>query len=226
MEQEEGCKEYRQPDLVCKLVKALQGSKQSPKGWSEKIHSFLSDHRFQSCSHDGYFHVKKTKKIALIITLYVDDLFIAGSSLGGAVFLKSKLADGFEMEDCGELMYVCLGLKVSRSLRTIKLKLAQTDYLKKVLQHFGTGYLVDSPKSEILYRQAIDSLMYLMVCTRPDLCLVLCDRCVSRVSVYAKASQGFIDCCETCVPLHCWYSVYLNCVQSGSRWSSQPCRIR
>lgn len=188
MEQPEGCEDKSHPDFVCKLLKALYGLKQAPRQWFAKINAFFCELGFESCAYDPCFYVKRSEGSVIMITLYVDDLLIAGSSIAAVQSLKSKLADRFEMEDCDEAK-VCLGLEISRNRDIRLLKLSQTEYAKKVLQRFEmanckavstpmehqfeNASLTDSPVDQTLYRQAIGSLMYLMVCTRPDICFVV-----------------------------------------------------
>lgn len=116
--------------------------------------------------------------------------------------MKSKLAERFEMEDCGKAKD-CLGLEIYRNRDIRLLKLRQTEFAKKVLQlsemadckavstpmehQFQNANLTDSPVNKTLYRQAIGSLMYLMVCTRPEICFV-----VGRPSQYMEKPTKFL----------------------------------
>jgi len=105
--------------------------------------------------------------------------------------LKAQLSNEFEMEDLGAARKI-LGMEIHRDRKAGKLYLSQKKYLEKVLERFNmTDYkLVSTPlaahfklsfdswptsKEEIdkmslvLYASAVGSLMYAMVCTRPDL---------------------------------------------------------
>ncbi|XP_075097967.1 secreted RxLR effector protein 161-like [Nicotiana tabacum] len=101
----------------------------------------------------------------------------------------------------GEAAYI-LGIKISRDRPKKLLYLSQENYIRKVLERFNMqnsspvetpiskGYTLGSqmcPKtpeetermSRVPYRSAVGSLMYDMVCTRPDIC-----QAVSLVSRY------------------------------------------
>lgn len=184
MEQPEGFVNEKLPNHVCKLQKALYGLKQSPRQWFAKIDSFLcATLDFQSCPYDPCFYVQRKSTAVVLITLYVDDLLIAGSSLQDILRIKGELSSRFEMKDCGEAN-ICLGLEINRC-RNKSLSLCQTRYAQKVLERFQMSECkpVCTPMSTsideqalegdhmdpTLYRQAIGSLMYLMVGTRPDI---------------------------------------------------------
>eukprot|EP00253_Pinus_taeda_P031310 PITA_31310 len=118
----------------------------------------------------------------LILVLYVDDLFLTGSSRL-IEDCKKNLATKFDMKDLGRMHYF-LGLEVWQQKGEIFL--GQGRYVAKILKRFGMGDCrpmampmitnwkkIDASKDKdvdpTLYRQLIGSLMYL-VNTRPDIC--------------------------------------------------------
>lgn len=99
------------------------------------------------------------------------------------------------MKDMGEASYI-LGVKITRDQSRRFLSLSQETYLKKILERFGMQdckpidtpveknaslSISMSPKTEeekdkiarVPYASAIGSLMYAMMCTRPDICYVV-----------------------------------------------------
>jgi hypothetical protein len=105
---------------------------------------------------------------------------------------KEWLSFTFEMNDMGEANYI-LGVKICRDRSKTLLSLSQRTYIKRILERFqmhkckpiGTpvfrGKLLNlemSPKtqeekvkmSRVLYFSDMGSLMYAMMCTRPDIC--------------------------------------------------------
>lgn len=119
--------------------------------------------------------------------LNVDDLLIVGSPLQAIQLLASKLEDRFEIEDCGESV-VCLSLEISWNCKTLVLEHSHTDYSRKVLKQFErTGFkpvstpmdqkidstnLPDNPMCKTVYGQTFGNLMFLKICTRPELCFL------------------------------------------------------
>ena len=95
----------------------------------------------------------------------------------------------------GEARYV-LGVEIFRNRAKKLLDLSQEAYINKILERFRMHYskLVDTPiekglslsinqcpktdkekerMSNVSYASAIGSLMYAMLCTRPDICFVV-----------------------------------------------------
>ena len=191
MEQPEGCKNASKPDHVCKLVKALYGTKQGPRMWNVKIDEFLKGLNFRSSTYDPCIYVRYMEGKILIVALYVDDLLLAGDEPDTIMWMKGELSKRFEMKDLGQAK-VCLGLEISRVRSEKAVFLSQSKYSISILERFGmqdsrpvpTPMVPNSSKSNPLdsadpetdaaakdepYRQAIGSLMYLMLGTRPDL---------------------------------------------------------
>ena len=67
-------------NLVCKLHKSLYGLKQSLCAWYERIDTELRKIGMNKSSSDGNMYYIHQKGETLILMIYVDDLFITGSS--------------------------------------------------------------------------------------------------------------------------------------------------
>lgn len=131
----------------------------------------------------------------MILSLYVDDVLLASNDLGMLNDTKDWLKSQFEMKDMGDASFV-LGIKIIRDRNVKKLSLSQEAYLDKILKRFKMELSkpVDMPihkgiklsKTMALtneddekemanksYAQAVGSLMYAMLCTRPDISYVV-----------------------------------------------------
>ena len=105
--------------------------------------------------------------------------------------LKSLLSSEFDMKDLGAAKKI-LGIEIHRDRRAGKLWLSQKGYIKKVLERFSmldakpvstplsahfklsSGLCPSSDEeseymSKVPNANAVGCLMYLMVCTRPDI---------------------------------------------------------
>ncbi|KAH9684683.1 DNA (cytosine-5)-methyltransferase [Citrus sinensis] len=99
----------------------------------------------------------------IYLLLYVDDMLIACNKKEEIKKLKVELSTEFEMKDLGAATKI-LGMQIIRDRESKVLYLSQADYVKRVLTKFN---MEDSkPVSTPL---AVGSIMYAMVCTRPDL---------------------------------------------------------
>ena len=178
---------FRNPEnssKVCKLQKSLYGLKQSPRQWYAKMHSYLvSELGFRSSKNDPCLYVKHKNTSLLLIGLYVDDLLIAGSNKNEIQVIKKELTKRFEMKDLGPAR-VMLGIEINRNRASRQLFISQSEYTSTILARFRMeksrdvatpmekpgSTLESSPAAkDIPYRQAIGSLMYLMIGSRPDL---------------------------------------------------------
>uniref|UniRef100_A0A2N9HDQ7 Reverse transcriptase Ty1/copia-type domain-containing protein n=1 Tax=Fagus sylvatica TaxID=28930 RepID=A0A2N9HDQ7_FAGSY len=115
----------------------------------------------------------------------------SGSNIEEINNLKKQLSKQFAMKDLGPAKQIH-GMRIIRDRANGTLKLSQTEYVKKILSRFsmdkakpistplGSHFRLtmdQSPKTEqeqaymskVSYTSAIGSLMYAMVCTRPDI---------------------------------------------------------
>ena len=191
MEQPVGFIQKGKEGMVCRLKKSLYGLKQAPRQWYRKFDSFMQRNDFTKCNADHCCYFKRFASSYVILLLYVDDMLVAGPSLEEITKLKQQLASEFAMKDLGEAKQM-LGMRISRDRGQRTLKLSQTEYVEKVLQRFnmhdakavstplGSQFRLStdqSPKTDaemrsmekVPYASAIGSLMYAMVCTRPDI---------------------------------------------------------
>ena len=146
-------------------------------------------------NEDHCVYTKRDKDKFIILSLYVDDILIAGNDKEFVKHIKEWLSSNFEMKDMGEAAYI-LGVKISRNRSKNLLSLSHESYIKKILERFQMHACkpIDTPitKTEALshrlcpetplekeqmkkvpYANAVGSLMYAMLCTRPDTCFVV-----------------------------------------------------
>ncbi|CAM8876646.1 unnamed protein product [Rhodiola kirilowii] len=192
MFQPEGFVDKTKPNHVCLLRKSIYGLKQSPRQWNKKFDSCMLDLRFIRSKYDTCLYLKRVKNNApLFVLLYVDDLLLISSSLSDIKMIKSGLQKHVDMKDLGIAQKI-LGVKITRDRTNGVICLSQSDYFSKVLDKFAIvnvksnfiplgGHLVfskkDCPKTEqermnmmnVPYDVAVGSIMYGMICTRPDL---------------------------------------------------------
>lgn len=183
MEQAEGFEVPSESEtkLVYKLNKSLYGLKQSGRNWNSVLHNFLLENDFVQSSVDHCVYINQGENDMTVILVWVDDLIIAASSEKLLSDVKQKLKSRFNMKDLGKLSYF-LGIEFEQ--RDDVVVVSQKKYLCKMLERYqmfdskprstpceqkieGDGRELDDPKK---YQEVVGSLIYAMVCTRPDIC--------------------------------------------------------
>jgi len=183
-------------DQLCARVdKSLYGLKQAPRIWNKHINRTMSDLGFTRAAKDHCLYIRRDSASGkvLYVTIYVDDLIIAGSDLEVINQFKGEISTVYSMKDLGELRY-CLGMEVNRNPETGVITVNQTKYIDDVLKRFRlngdqlkTHKVPMDPSIKLSkaqapttaaekvkadaypYREIVGSLMYLMICTRPDI---------------------------------------------------------
>eukprot|EP00253_Pinus_taeda_P016737 PITA_16737 len=167
------------------LKKALYGLKRARRAWYGRIDSYLQQLGFIKSDADPNLYYLMVDNEPLIPVLYVDDLFLIGSS-SLIKDCKKNLEAKYDMKDMG-LMHYFLGLEVWQ--KNGEIFLGQGRYATEILKRFrmqdcrpmATLMITNWKKIDAsgdkevdytLYRQLIGSLMYL-VNTRPDICFVV-----------------------------------------------------
>ena len=191
MEQPEGFIEKGKESYVCKLKKSLYGLKQAPRQWYKKFESVMVQQGYKKTTSDHCVFVQKfSDNDFIILLLYVDDMLIVGLNSLRIQNLKGELSKSFAMKDLGPAKQI-LGIRITRDRKCKKLWLSQEKYIEKVLQRFNMAKakavstplptslklsVKQSPNEQeeeylqkVPYASAVGSLMYAMVCTRPDL---------------------------------------------------------
>lgn len=186
MEVPAGFSDPNNPNLVCLLRKALYGLKQAPRQWYAKINCFLLDEmEFKSCSYEPCLYFKIDSGCLILIILYVDDLLIAGSNSNAVDLVKQEFSKRYKMKDLGSAQEF-LGISIFRNRLIKNLSIGQFNYIDRVLDRFNMSGAKSSPTpmaghaifeemqeenvlTNIPYRPAIGSLMYLATGTRPDI---------------------------------------------------------
>ena len=152
--------------------------------------SFFIKNEDEPC---GYEKVSGSKIVFLV--LYVDDILLIGNDIPILQSVKIWSGNCFSMKDLGEAAYI-LGIKIYRDRSRKLLGLSQSTYIDKILKRFNMheskkGFLPMShgvslskaqcPSTQderdrmtkIPYASAIGSIMYAMICTRPDVSYAL-----------------------------------------------------
>ena len=156
----------------------------------------MVSHDFKRSGFDSCVYFKRCNDESLLyLLLYVNDMLIEAKSKEEIITLKAQLNNEFEMKDLGSAKKI-LGMEILRDGVADRLSLSQKVYIEKVLRRFNmhnakpittplaTHFRLSStlcPQSDeevdymsrVPYSSVMGSLMYAMVCSRPDLAYVV-----------------------------------------------------
>ena len=168
-----------------KLNKTLYGLKQAGKEWNNKLNEELIKVGFTRLKSEPcvYKIINNKKEIICILSVYVDDILITGT-LAKINSLNESIKRKFNIKDIGDVEFV-IGIKFNK-INKIKdgYILHQSRYVNDILNKFSTDSYTKTTKNlipkenpqlrtkkfnETKYRSAIGSLLYLGICTRPDI---------------------------------------------------------
>ncbi|RVW98285.1 Retrovirus-related Pol polyprotein from transposon TNT 1-94 [Vitis vinifera] len=195
MKQPEGFITNGQEHLLCKLNRSIYGLKQASRSWNTCFDQTIKTFGFDQCHDESCVYKKWNGKKVVFLVLYVDDILLIGNCIGMLTSVKDWLSQRFDMKDLGEAAHI-LGIKLMRNRKKRMIGLSQALYIDTILNRFNMqgskkGFLSfrhgivlskdQSPKTPeeiesmkaVPYASAVGSLMYAMLCTRPDICFVV-----------------------------------------------------
>lgn len=169
---------------VCRLNKSLYGLKQSARCWFQMFEEALKEKGFKNSLVDRCIYILDRGHFSknIYVVLYVDDLVIVTANIETMESFKKYLMHKFQMVDLKEIK-LFLGIRIRRNKEILTLD--QSSYIKTVLNKFKMQdcNAVSTPLENRLdykalnleesydapCRNLVGCLMYIMICTRPDL---------------------------------------------------------
>ncbi|KAK9941249.1 hypothetical protein M0R45_017863 [Rubus argutus] len=152
-----GHPQSQEPNMVCKLHKAIYGLKQSPRAWYAKLSYVLEEVGFHRSNVDSSLFVRIGSTSKLVVLIYVDDLIVTGDNVEEINILKQSLQRKFAIKDLGPLKYF-LGIEMTTS--------------HKATSPLDSKFHLDVSSDPLLevssYQRLVGKLIYLTI-TRPDI---------------------------------------------------------
>ena len=191
MKQPEGFISSGSEQKVCKLQRSIYGLKQASRSWNIRFDETIKMFDFHKNPNEPCVYKKVSGSAVTFVVLYVDDILLIGNDVGMLQSTRTLLSNQFSMKDLGDAFFI-LEIKIYRDRSRRMIGLSQSMYIDKVLKRFSMeeskrGFMpmshgvslskVMSPKTpeerekmaRIPYASAIWSIMYAMLCTRPDI---------------------------------------------------------
>lgn len=175
--------------FTCKLQKSLYGLKQAPRCWNAKFSKFLELFNMRPTAADPCVYVADTNE-RMYLALYVDDGLIFAESTQAIDRFIEYLTKHFMVKAVNSNCFI--GIEIVRNRSQKAMFLHQKSYVNKVLEKFNMAEAKGAPtplevghalnKIETLatevvdnipYAEAIGSLLYCAMATRPDIAYTL-----------------------------------------------------
>jgi Reverse transcriptase (RNA-dependent DNA polymerase) len=184
------------PGKVLHLKKSLYGLKQSGRRWYKKLYEVLKKlFSLAQCEVDHAVFFHRSGHETIIFVVHVDDLTIVTSGKVLMDEVKKKLRTELEVTDLGEIHWL-LGIEIRRNCENQSIMLSQKSYIDSIIKRFGLedAKLLASPMEpsahltntqcpatsreigdmrDVPYREAVGSLMYATIATRPDIAFAI-----------------------------------------------------
>lgn len=180
--------------LVWLMLRTIYGLKQSAMEWYEQVRAVMEELGFQRCAVDHavftYDRVDSltSLRIICIIGFHVDDGLGTSNSSRFLKWVKGKIDERFGIKDLGAVTKF-LGIQFERHRKARRLWLHQGEYITYLLDEYGMldcnpvtlpldathpfgrpgdtyDVVLNLPSR---YRKLVGELLYLAVCTRPDI---------------------------------------------------------
>jgi hypothetical protein len=195
------------PNVVCKWLVSVYGSKQGAHDWYTEVKKFFTNIGYSVSSADEAVFYKINGENFTIVAAATDDFTVISESSHAANFLIQKqLTERFEISDLGPINWL-LGLSITRDITAYTISLGQRAYIEQILNRFGlenartattpmevgidltpdsshVSTILLTPAEKTKYREMIGCLMYAAVMTRPDITFA-----VSNLSQYLDAPR-------------------------------------
>lgn len=176
--------------LVWQALRSLYGLKQAARDWNKLLLKELKSWGFVQSLADPCLFTHPDKTVKLLV--YVDDIVASAKMTAEIQWFNAALHRRFNTKPLGEINKI-LGARVTRDRANRTLYLDQEQYITSMLEKFGFTVETHTPRNipaadyENLrlatdkdvrinvseFQQAIGSLMYAMIFTRPDIAFVV-----------------------------------------------------
>ncbi|CAL9098002.1 unnamed protein product [Musa textilis] len=161
------------------------------RSWNIRFDEAIKSYDFVKNEDEPCVYRKLSGSTITFLVLYVDNILIIGNDVGMLSTVKTWLSRHFSMKDLGEASYI-LGIRIYRDRSKRMLGLSQSRYIDTIIKRFGMknskrglipmrhgislsrSMSLKTPEERthmdmMPYASAIGSIMYAMLCTRPNI---------------------------------------------------------
>jgi hypothetical protein len=179
----------KEGQIQCRLLRALYGQQQAPRAWHRCLKKVLEDLEFVASSADAALFRGTMDGETIWLLVWVNDILVAAQGEERVAKVKGHLTAKFNVRDMRPATYF-LGMELSRDREARSLKLTQKKLIGELISRYGLanararsvpqaagekfrkeGEPLDTVRFP--YSECVGSLLYLSVCTRPDIAQVV-----------------------------------------------------
>jgi len=184
------------PGKICRLIKSIYGLKQAPQQWFKKLTNFLISEGLNQLQTDQCVFKSQDSRDMIYVAIHVDDGIVVGRGNRVNQLLK-RLSSKFQTK-VNYKPEIYLGMQIQQ--REDGVFINQENYAKQVVEKYNMAQSkeVNTPtapqdrvkedenfQTNFPYQQAVGSLLYLSIKTRPDMCFA-----VNYASRYNKSPRS------------------------------------
>jgi hypothetical protein len=192
--------------MVCKLLKSLYGLRQAPRAWYEHLTAKLSKMGLEPLPTEPSIYMRRDGDSYSIMEVHVDDMFLATNNASTKASIMDMMGSAFKIKEVGgDGEYVFVGQEIQRDRSRGTIRVTQQRYIEGLQQRFllhnfkgkpvvplaaGTVFRKDAGKQlDALtpYRELVGCLLYLSVCTRPDISFAT--NCLARYMMAPRSEH-------------------------------------
>ncbi len=183
--------------MVCKLWRSIYGLKESSLIWNNTINDILIKIGFRRSTSDFCLYILHRQKDVCYLMIYVDDIVLGSNSEKMRDEIVALLNKNFKLRMLG-MPKRFLGMNLY--YKNNKVFIEQRDVIENTAKEFlsdeGISKAIYSPMQNKLslpsiengnctkiFQRLLGQLMYLMLCTRPDICF-----CISCFGQFQKSA--------------------------------------
>ena len=184
------------PNVVCKWLVTVYGSKQGAHDWYAEVKSFFLNLRYSVSTVDEVMFYLYHGDTFIIVAATTDDFtVIANSTENTNNLIQKQLTMHFEISDLGPINWL-LGISIMCNLEDKTISLSQQAYVEQIISRFDlqnawttitpmepridlsfdsptVSLTLLTPTKKTKYREMISSLMYAAIMTCPDIAFTI-----------------------------------------------------
>jgi len=178
-----GFEDLKNPNYVFKLKISLNGLKQAPRAWNDRLSNFLIENDFKRGEVETTLFRRTLETDILVVQIYVDVIIFGSTNASLCKEFSKLMHEEFKISMIGELKFF---LGINAKMECLFINLHTKELLKKfkledckemntpthptcTLSKEDSGTMVDQKR----YRGMIGSLLYLTA-SRPDILFSVC----------------------------------------------------